>query len=100
MKTFRAKIVTPEACVFDDAVESLVAPGTDGFFGVLADHAPMIAGLAAGVLKVSAGGADLFFRVGGGVLDVSPGAVLLLTDSAVRSQAGSGETGDPARRAA
>lgn len=90
MATFNMKIVTPESCVFDSEVDSLVAPGVDGLFGVLAHHAPMIAAIDEGVLKASVSGIDIFFGVGKGVLEVSGDHVLVLTGKAVRD-AGRGE---------
>ena len=83
MAAFRTRIVTPESCAFDAEVESLVVPGVDGFYGVLSHHAPMIAAVGAGILKVSTGGTDVFFSVGKGVLEVGEKNVLILTDRAV-----------------
>jgi len=85
MDTFRLKIATPESSVFDSPVVSLVAPGVDGSFGVLAHHAPMIAAIGDGVLKASADGEELSFAVGKGVLEVTGDLVLVLTGRAVRS---------------
>jgi len=82
MPAFRTRIVTPELCAFDAEVESIVVPGIDGFYGILANHAPMIAAVGAGILKVTAGGTDTFFSVGKGVLEVDGSAVLILTDRA------------------
>lgn len=85
MDSFRMKIATPESSVFDGPIESLMAPGVDGSFGVLAHHAPMIAAIRDGVLKASVAGEDVFFAVGKGVLEVTGDLVLVLTGKAVRS---------------
>jgi len=84
MDTFRMKISTPESCVFDGPVESLVAPGVAGAFGVLAHHAPMIAAIDEGVLRASAAGVSIFFSVGKGVLEVTGDLVCVLTGKASR----------------
>ena len=42
---YRLKILTLEKSVYDADVKSIVAPGADGYFGVLAQHAPLIAAL-------------------------------------------------------
>lgn len=85
MDTFKVKIATPEACVFDGPADSIVAPGTGGEFGVLAHHAPMIAAISEGVLKVALSGNETFaFNVGDGVLEVAADQVLVLTGKAVR----------------
>ena len=45
-------IITPEARVFSGEVEAVQLPGLDGSFQVLNNHAPIISGLAAGIVKV------------------------------------------------
>ena len=82
MPSFHVKIVAPTGTLFDGTAESLVAPGEMGSFGVLANHAPMIAALRAGVLKIDAGGAITWLTVGPGILEVSEGNVSVLADRA------------------
>ena len=83
MRSFQLTIVTPAGKRFDGEAESVVAPGEEGVFGVLAYHAPMIAGLRPGVLTVRAGGVSSFFVMGQGVLEVSAGnSVVVLADAA------------------
>ena len=48
MATFHFDLVSPEQLVFSGEVEHVVVPGTEGEFGVLAGHAPLIAMLRAG----------------------------------------------------
>jgi F-type H+-transporting ATPase subunit epsilon len=86
MTTFKTRIVTPEACALDAEVNSLMVPGVNGFFGVLAHHAPMIAAVGGGTLKVSTDSGDTFYSVGKGVLEVTHGGVLILTDQAAVGQ--------------
>ena len=51
--TFQLEIVTPEKTVYSGEVERLQAPGTEGGFGVLAGHHPMLAALAIGQMVFS-----------------------------------------------
>ena len=51
--TFQLEIVTPEKTVYSGEVERLRAPGTDGGFGVLAGHHPMLASLRIGEMVFS-----------------------------------------------
>ena len=83
MQTFRTRILTPEKCVFDEEVDALVVPGPAGSFGVLARHAPMIAAVGAGILKVSGEAGTRFIAVSNGLLQAGENAVLLLADSAI-----------------
>lgn len=88
MDKFRMKIATPESSVYDGMVESIVAPGVDGSFGVLAHHAPMIVAIGEGVLKATVSGADVSFKVGKGVVEVAGDLVLVLTAKAENTARG------------
>lgn len=48
MKELQLKIISPEKMLFQGAVLSVILPGTDGEFGILPDHAPLIASLRKG----------------------------------------------------
>ena len=83
MATFTLSIVTPEREIFSDQVESVSAPGLAGSFGVLANHAPIVAALEAGLVKIrDAQGRDLRLFVGGGFFQMSNNSAQLLADSA------------------
>ncbi len=76
-------IVSADRVVYRGKVESLVAPGAMGSFGVLAHHAPMVAELETGELDVVAeGGGRVSFAVSGGLLEVTWSGVTVLADSA------------------
>lgn len=52
-KTFKLEVVTPDKVVYsDNAVVSVVIPGSEGYFGVLAGHAPMMAEMSIGELDL------------------------------------------------
>ncbi|NOT33213.1 MAG: ATP synthase F1 subunit epsilon [Candidatus Eisenbacteria bacterium] len=80
--TFTLMVLTPERTVFEGAVEYVEVPGTEGYLGVLANHAPLVSGLAAGKLKVrKPGGAIETFEVSGGFFEVSQNQATVLADS-------------------
>ena len=80
--TFNFKVLTPNRCEIDEAVVSIVAPGTDGYLGVLANHAPLITTLRAGDLKVRyEGEREAYFSIGTGMLKVADNVAILLTES-------------------
>jgi F-type H+-transporting ATPase subunit epsilon len=82
MTPFYLKIITPEAVFFQGEVLSLVAPGSTGSFGVLANHAPLVSTLAAGVFTLtSPDSAKKSYQIGVGFLDVLKNNVTLLTTS-------------------
>ena len=73
-------ILTPEGKAFEDEVYSITAPGVNGSFGVLEGHAPMIAALDTGVLKVVIGDGNRFFVVKGGFAEVRKDRLVVLSD--------------------
>jgi F-type H+-transporting ATPase subunit epsilon len=82
MATFRFDLVSPEQLVFSGEVEHVVVPGTEGEFGVLAGHAPLIAMLRPGVVKIL-GPDEQDILVVGGFAEVSPEGLTILADRAV-----------------
>lgn len=73
-------IVTPEKVFFSGTADELRAPGVNGEFGVLPDHAQFLSLLKAGVLVV-AGGQSRRFVIGRGFAEAGPERVVVLTDS-------------------
>lgn len=83
---FACKIITQERLVFDQGgVDSVTARGIDGELTVLSRHAPLVAVLDYGEVRVRRGGAEEVFAVGGGVLQVAEDHMVILADSAERS---------------
>jgi F-type H+-transporting ATPase subunit epsilon len=87
VKTFNLEIITPERTIFTGPVSSLVVPATGGKMGVLANHAPLVASLEAGVMKVVApdGGVQLF-AIGGGFLEVGNNDAKVVADVGERAE--------------
>lgn len=90
MADYVFQILTPVGAVYDDAVQSVVAPGILGSFGVLLNHAPMIAETAVGdVVLIDKDGKTRSYAVGEGIFEVSHNSALLLVDSATEADASS-----------
>jgi F-type H+-transporting ATPase subunit epsilon len=83
MATLNVRVVSPQKIVFEGTASALVAPAWDGQVGILPGHAPMLALLGSGQLRVERpGGGSDSFHVAGGVLKVEHDAVTLLTEYA------------------
>jgi F-type H+-transporting ATPase subunit epsilon len=79
---FSLKVLTLEKSFYEGEVNSITAPGSEGYFGVLAHHAPLIATLRPGKLVVNGGdGGENVYAVSGGFLEVSENCVTLLADA-------------------
>lgn len=81
MAEFRLQIVTQQKTVFDKAVTALTMPGEEGSFGVLANHAPIIAVLKAGTVEYRIGNKTDRFKISGGFFDMEKNQATLLADS-------------------
>jgi F-type H+-transporting ATPase subunit epsilon len=84
MATFHFELVSPEQLLFSGEVDQVDVPGAEGDFGVLADHAPLVATLRPGVLTIFENGQALRVVVFGGFAEVSPTGMNVLADAAVR----------------
>lgn len=83
-KEFQLSIVSPERTVFEGEVQSIIAPGTEGYFGILASHEPMVAALDVGIIEYADKlASDNFVSISGGFLEVSEHGVVVLADDAV-----------------
>jgi len=79
-------IVSAEGQLFSGLVELVVANGSLGELGILYNHAPLLTALKPGTVKiVRQGGAEDFFYVSGGMLEVQPNLVTIFADTAVRA---------------
>ncbi|HTR78354.1 MAG TPA: hypothetical protein VMH39_09600 [Gemmatimonadaceae bacterium] len=75
-------VISPEAQVFQGETDSVVAPAFDGEVGIRTGHAPMMALLGKGELRVAVSGASKRFQVEGGVLQVVDNQVRVVTERA------------------
>jgi F-type H+-transporting ATPase subunit epsilon len=84
MSDFHFELVSPDRLVFRGQVASVLAPGSEGDFVVLKDHAPVMASLRPGVVVFEdASGKQTRVFVRGGFADVSAAGMILLADTAI-----------------
>ena len=76
------EIVTPEKLAYQDEVDSVVLPGSEGELGVLPHHAPLVSTLGAGELRLRKGGQEESFAIVGGFLQVLPDKVVVMAETA------------------
>ena len=83
-KTFKLEVVTPDRVVLsDDEIVSVVAPGSEGYLGMLANHTPMMTQLKIGKLDFRrADGSSGSMAISGGFLEVFENGVTVLAESA------------------
>jgi F-type H+-transporting ATPase subunit epsilon len=87
MTTIRCDIVSAEAEIFHGDAKLVVATGEEGELGIAPRHAPLITRLKPGQVRVIAeNGDEQFFYVSGGILEVQPQVVTILTDTAIRAK--------------
>ena len=81
---FNFELVSPERLLFSEQVTAVVVPGSDGYFTVMANHAPMMTTIRPGVVEASLsdGTAQRLF-VRGGFADVSSSGLTLLAELAM-----------------
>ena len=83
MRTFSLRIITPEKTINIPGVRSLVCECPDGKRGVLPGHISSLAELVPGVLKYTdEEGEEYYFAISGGVIEISPQMVTILTEAA------------------
>jgi F-type H+-transporting ATPase subunit epsilon len=75
-------LVAPEREVFSGLVDQVDAPGVEGDFGVLPDHAPFMTALREGPVTVFDGNVKRVFTVHGGFADVTPAGLTILAEQA------------------
>jgi len=75
-------LVTPEKEVFSGEVDQVIAPGSEGEFGVLANHAPLMTTLSEGMVTILNGDQKKMYQVRGGFADVNPEGITILAESA------------------
>lgn len=92
-KTFQCEIVSAKESIFSGQVEMLVATGSLGELGILPGHAPLLTDLKPGPVRLKLppeergedGDEEDIFYASGGFIEVQPGVVTLLADTALRA---------------
>ncbi len=79
----QVEILTPSGQVFSGEADMVQLPGVDGLFALLNNHAPMIAALAAGRIKLARAGVESFYTIKPGFVEVLHNQVSILVEGAV-----------------
>jgi F-type H+-transporting ATPase subunit epsilon len=82
---FRFEVVTPERLIFSKVVEMVVVPGTEGNFGVLEGHSPLISTIRPGIIEIYDSRPNVSERifVVSGIAEVTPGHCTVLAEEAM-----------------
>lgn len=87
MKTLQVDVVSAEASIFSGEAISVVLPGEMGELGILPGHTPLITRVKPGALEIKkADGTEEFVFIAGGILEVQPKGVTVLSDTAIRGK--------------
>lgn len=73
-------ILTPEGKVFSGEADAVQLPGLDGLFQILNGHAPLIAALSSGVVKIENQGSKQTFNIKSGIVEVLHNKISVLTE--------------------
>ena len=84
-ETLRLEVVTPLATILSEDVEMVTLPGVDGVFGVYPQHVHLITQIVPGEMIVHKNGADTFFALGEGLVEVTRDRVAIVTDMAIEA---------------
>ena len=85
MAKLHFSLVAPERELYAGEVDQVIAPGTEGQFGVLAGHAPFMTTLAEGEVTVIDGGSRRVFVIRGGFADVTAQGLTILAEHATEA---------------
>src|SRR6185295_11414939 len=80
------EIVTPEARVYSDTIDTVVIPTVEGEVGILPGHIPLLAQVEHGELRVTKGAETKWLAVGGGFVQVDGDKVSVLAEHAITEE--------------
>ena len=83
MADVKVEIVSPERLLVSETAQSVTVPGTEGYFTVLGEHAPLMTTLKPGFITAQVGGNSQVFFVRGGFADVAPEGLTILAEQAL-----------------
>lgn len=84
--TFHVDVVSAEQAIFSGTAEMVFAPAELGELGITPRHAPLLTRLKPGSVRVKAGNEEQVFYVSGGILEIQPHRVTVLSDTALRAR--------------
>ncbi len=87
MANLHIDVVSAEESIFSGEAKFVVLPGESGELGILPGHTPLISRIRPGVVKIvmADGSGEESIFVAGGILEVQPGGVTVLSDTAIRA---------------
>ncbi len=101
MSTIHVDVVSAEESIFSGEARFVALPGEAGELGIYPRHTPLITRIKAGSVRIQlADGGEEFVFVAGGLLEVQPDCVTVLSDTAVRGKDLDDEKANKARLAA
>lgn len=81
-RLFKLEVITPQKSVFLGEVEGLTAPGVSGSFQVLRNHAPLLASIGIGEVRIlDQAGSELIYSTSGGFVEVNRNVASFLADT-------------------
>jgi len=80
------EIVTPEARVYSDTIDTVVIPTVEGEIGILPGHIPLLTQVEDGELRVTKGGQTIWLAVSGGFAEVDNDRVSILAEHAITEE--------------
>ncbi|WP_310389459.1 F0F1 ATP synthase subunit epsilon [Roseateles sp.] len=88
MATIQVDVVSAEEQIFSGAATFVALPGESGELGILPNHAPLITRIKPGAVRIKRAdnGQEEFVFVAGGLLEIQPGRVTVLADTAIRGK--------------
>ena len=88
MNTLQVDVVSAEESIFEGEAEFVALPGESGELGIYPQHIPLITRIRPGAVRIKLVGKaeETFVFVAGGILEVQPGRVTVLADTAIRGQ--------------
>ena len=91
MATLKVSVVSAEGSIFEGEAKFVALPGEGGELGILPRHTPLITRIKPGAVRIeranpdgTSSGEEEFVFVAGGILEVQPGTVTVLADTAIR----------------
>lgn len=76
----KLKIISPDSLIFEGEADLVQLPGSDGLFEILRNHAPMIAALGKGKVKIGNNNEYQYIEINGGVAEVLNNEILVLAE--------------------
>ncbi len=88
MATLQVEVVSAEEQIFSGEAKFVALPGENGELGILPRHTPLITRIRPGAVRIERAdnGEEEFIFVAGGILEVQPGTVTVLADTAIRGK--------------